>query len=734
LGVEIKEVVRTLRRRKGIILSSVMLLTSLAVLAGLQVTPKYTASALVMIDPRKSNVVDVESVIQGLGTDASTVESQIRVIGSRFQLERLAAELRVFEDPEFNVALRNSARMLPLGVTGPLKGLLEWVPNAWLVASGLAAEPLALAEGEVLLLQHEAAMEAFSRQFKVTPEGRSYVIKLTFTSEDASKSARVVNGAAGLYVKALREEKVERTERATKWLSRRLDELRHEVEVAEDAVEQYRISKGITEAQGVPLNEQRLFDLNKTLASLRADHAAMQAKLGQIRDMRSGGLRALEAVPEVLSSATIINLRERETQLLKEESDLRSTFGTRHPRILSLQQEKITLQRKIQAEVERIIKTIENQGEVAASRIKALEVELQSVAGGTTVDRAVAVKLRELERDADASRNLYNAFLQRYKETAEQRDIVEADAKVVSMATPPSKPSTPGAKLFGAVGFATSLMLGTFLALLVERFDTGLRSAKQVQQAVGLPLLGLVPRLKRLKRNQRPHCFVIGKPLSAYTESIRSIRTSLELTDPDDPPKVVLVTSSLPQEGKTTLSLSLAIFAANSGQRVLLLDADLRHPSVHRELGAAPAQGLVELIAGEKELDDVLVRSEETGIWHLPVKRQTTNPTDLLGSQRMRLLFAELRRRFDFVVVDSAPVLGVTDTKVVSRLADRVLFVTQWDKTGKDTALNALAHLREAKAHVAGVVLSQVDVRRHAQYGYCDVGQYYSKYHKYYVN
>ncbi len=226
----------------------------------------------------------------------------------------------------------------------------------------------------------------------------------------------------------------------------------------------------------------------------------------------------------------------------------------------------------------------------------------------------------------------------------------------------------------------------------------------------------------------------MAKPLSAYAESIRSIYTSLQLTDADNPPKVVLVTSSLPQEGKTTLSLSLAIFAANSGQRVLLLDADLRHPSVHRDLGAVPTQGLVELVAGEKELDDVLVRSEETGIWYLPIKRQTANPTDLLGSQRMKLLLAELRRRFDFVVVDSAPLLGVTDTKVISRFADRVLFVTRWDKTGKDTALNALAHLREAKARVAGVVLSQVDVRRHAQYGYGDVGQYYGKYQKYYVN
>jgi succinoglycan biosynthesis transport protein ExoP len=277
-------------------------------------------------------------------------------------------------------------------------------------------------------------------------------------------------------------------------------------------------------------------------------------------------------------------------------------------------------------------------------------------------------------------------------------------------------------------------MLGTLLALLLERLDSGMRSAKQVEQELGLPALGLVPRLERLKRNQKPHQYLLAKPLSAYAESLRAIYTSLQLSDVDSPPKVVLVTSSLPQEGKTTLSLSLATFAASSGQRVLLMDMDLRHPSVHRDLKVTPERGVVEYLAGEHELDQVVCQDEDSGVWYLPIKRQTANPTDLIGSRKMRELFRQLRESYDFVVVDSAPLLGVTDSKLVALLTDKVIFVSQWQKTTKDTAKNALANLREAKASIAGVVLSQVDVRKHAQYGYGDVGQYYGKYQKYYVN
>ncbi|MEK0082725.1 GumC family protein [Benzoatithermus flavus] len=733
-GIDIKDLLAILRRRRWVILSTILVLTTLAVLIGFQLTPKYTAKALVMIDPRQTKVVNVEQVLQGLGTDASTVETQIKVLKSRDLADRIMQKLDLYQDPEFNRALDRKAGDLALNVDGPFATVLGLLPKEWLIATGLADEPLDATAEAKPALEREAAIDKFDDNLKVTQEGRSYVIGLSFTSKDPEKAAKIVNTVAQTYVQDQIDTKRAATSKASGFLGERLQSLRDEVQKAEAAVQEFRKKNQLVSADGVSLKEKDLSDLSKALISARAELAEKQAKLKLVRDLRARGGEELDTVGDVIDSQVIINLRQQEAALTKEESELKTLYGEKHPRMQTLLTEKQNLQSKIAREVDRIAKSLENEVKVLASGVATIEGEINDLKKQTTADNEASVRLRELERQAQASRQLYESFLERFKETKEQQDIVEADSKVISVATPPDKPSTPGPVLFGAVGFTASAMLGTLLALLLERLDNGLRGAKQVEQLIGLPTLGLVPRLERLKRNQKPHNYLIAKPLSAYAESLRAIYTSLQLSDVDHPPKMVLVTSSLPQEGKSTLSLSLACFAANSGQKVLLMDVDLRHPSVHRDLGTQPTAGLIEYMAGEKTLDEVLVRDEASGIWYLPIKRQTANPTDLLGSQKMKQLLAELRERFDFIVLDSAPLLGVTDSKVVARLVDKVLFAVQWEKTSKDTVVNALAHMREAKASVAGVVLTQVDVRKHAHYGYGDVGQYYGKYQKYYVN
>ncbi len=730
-GLDLKQLFGILRRRRAVILSTVVLITTLAVLVGLLMTPKYTATALVMIDPRKEKIINVEEVLQGLNPDTYVVETQIKLIASRAHAEQVMERLRLFDDPEFNVAAREGSRELQLRFGGIWEKLANYLPEGLLVAVGIAEEPTREELALQPILAREAAIAAFLNNLRVRQEGRSYVIAISFTSVDPAKAARVANTVAQLYVESQRQAKVEATQEASSWLAERLETLRQEVVAKERAVEEFRARFGLVAAKGRTLTEQELADLNRELAQARADLAAKRAKLEQIRAMRGQGL---DAVADVIASPVIINLRQQEAMLLKTEAEMRTLYGEKHPKMQQLLNEKESLRRKIQDEVNRIIRNLQNEVNVAAARVRSLERDLDKLTNLTEEQRKKLVRLRQLEREAQASRQLYEAFLQRFKETREQAEVVKSDARVISEAAPPESPSTPGPTLFAAVGFVGSSMLGVLLALLLERLDSGLRSGRQIEAELGLPFFGLVPKLERLKRNQKPHQYLMEKPLSAYAEAIRSIFTSLQLSDVDEPPKLVLVTSSIPQEGKTTLAVSLAVFAARSSQRTLLMDLDLRHPSIQRELGFEPETGFVEYMAGERELEEVIRHHRETGVDYLPIRKQTPNPTDLLGSRKMKQLLAELKEKYDFVVIDSAPLLGVTDSRILARLADKVLFAVRWDKTDAETARNALDTLRDVRADIAGAVLTLVDVKKHAQYGYGDVGQYYGKYQKYYHN
>jgi capsular exopolysaccharide synthesis family protein len=317
----------------------------------------------------------------------------------------------------------------------------------------------------------------------------------------------------------------------------------------------------------------------------------------------------------------------------------------------------------------------------------------------------------------------------------EQQDLAEAGATVISSATAPSRPSFPQPKLMIAVGFTGSLMLGMLFAIAAESLESGLRSGRQVEQVLGIPHLGLVPKLSGLK-GEKPHQYLMKKPRSAYAEAVRAVQVGLHFSNPEQPPHVILVTSSLPGEGKTTLALSLATTAARSGHKSIVVDLDLRHPSVRRELGQAiSGPGLVEVVNGELTLDEVIYHDETVPNLHaITIGRSTSNPTDLLASPKLHALLTQLRSRYNYIILDAPPLLGLADTRIAARLADAVLFVVRWGKTNDEVAVNGIDSLLESRTTVAGAVLTQVDVRNHTKRAYGDAMQYYGKYEKYYVN
>jgi polysaccharide biosynthesis transport protein len=733
--IDLLNVVGMLRRRKWLIMLVTALGTAAAAFLGMKQTPTYTANAAVMIDPRQLQVTNVEEVISGYPVSTATMATQLGLLRSRDFIASVMADLNLFDDPEFNSALAAAAApkaALPAFLQ-PLERLLARLPDEWLIATGLADQPPPILESEAPGIARERAISSFVGDTVFLNDGQSYLIQIQFTSPDPDKAAVIANKIAERFVDDQLKGKLSATDKATGWLEQRLAELKVEVQRSDEAVTRFRIENNLADVAGASLNDQELAELNGQLIAARADLADRQAKLRLVRDLR-GSDAALESVSEVTNSPMVLRLREQVTELERQESELRTLYGERHPRMLQLRDEKAKVAAGIRGEVERVTRTLENDVRVASSRVASIEGALGGIKSQNTQDRAAGVQLAELERVALANRTLYEQLLQRFNETRDQQGILQADARVVAKAAPPAAPSSPGPKIFAAAGFTVSLLLGSLLAILLERLDRGLRSAREVETALGLTTLGLVPRLDRLRRNQRAHQYLREKPLSSYAEAIRGVLTALKLSNPQNPPKVVLVTSSLPEEGKTTFAVSLASLVARSQKRVLLIDLDLRHPSVHRELGWQVSAGLVEYMAGERTLQEVIHNDLETGLHFLPVKAHTTTPTDLLESDRMRQLLQVCRENYDLVVLDSAPVASVNDTKVAAVLADRVVFIVRWGKTIESAARDSLRSLREAGIEPAGAVLAQIDLRKHAQYRYGDIGQYYTRSRRYYVN
>lgn len=724
--LDLVKIFRSLRRRLSLIVSVTIGLTALVIVGVFQMTPLYTGSAQVMVDAQRNKIVDLDSVLSGLATDSATIDTEVEVLRSRAIAKRVVDKLNLTEDPLFNPALRKTSFLSSINPKA-------WISSLFASSSGDDGASDVQSPQEALLnnvVNQVLAGETVSRR------GLTYVIDVSFTSPSRVMAMQVANALADAYIVSQLEARFDATKQASDWLSSRLEELRHQLEASERAAEIYRTENGLQGSSGTTITEQQLSELNAQLILARADRAEKQAKYGRARQILTGG-GSIESVVDVLQSSVISNLRQQEAEIARKQGDLSSKYGPRHPAILNLESERRDLESQIQNEVKRIVASISNEALVADSRVRALEQSLDDLQKKTGQNNQANVRLNELEREATANRTLYESFLGRFKETTQQQDLQNSDSRIVAQATLPGAPSFPRKGLLSVMAFVFSLMIGVALAFLLEHLDNGIQTAAQVEGLLGLPLLVSVPKTPRAKgadgKPMLPQDYVIQKPLSAFSESLRGLRSALALSNVDKPPKIIVFTSAVPDEGKTTTAVSFARAAAHAGVKTVLVDCDLRHPSVHRALGIARVEnGLVECLAGRADIDEVIL--SDAGLDVLPVASGAANPPDLLGSAQMRRLLDQLRNSYDLVVIDSAPVLPVADTRVLALLADKTVFIVKWDETAADTAASAVKELRGFNIDLAGVALAQVDTAKLAKYGYGGGGYYYGKYRNYYAD
>lgn len=730
--IDIKALLRTVWRRRGVILGSIVLLCGLAVLWLVQITPRYTSTALMTIDPRTESVVDIEAVVSGLSPDTSVINTELDVLSSRRLVGKLVDTEGLLTDPEFNSALEPE---------NPLTRLLDpetYLSPEWLAALGLrTGEEETLSEAERREQERARVVDAVTEALRVSNPGLSYTIRIAFETESGKKSAALANALAKLYLTDQLEAKYEATERATNWLNDRIGSLRDRVREAELAVQSFREQNQIVQAsQDVTVLEQQLAELNSQLIEAETDLAEAEARYGQVRDMARRG--AIAALGDVLKSTLIQRLREQEAEVRRRQADVSSRYGNRHPDVAKVRAELSDIRGKIAEEVNKIVTSVGNEVQVARSRARSLQAKLDDLkAISATIDKA-RVQLRELEREADSSRTLLETFLSRFKETASQENLQQADARVISRAEVPVHPSFPNKKLILAVVFVLAVMVGLGLTFLLELLDHGYRTLDHLQKETHLKGLGMVPRLSRGElRGKTPIEYVLRSPTSAYAEALRSAHTTLTFGQAAMP-KTVVVTSTLPDEGKTTLGLSLARLLARAGnRRVLFVEADLRRGDIGGLVsrGQTQIQYVDDFLAGTvPKWKDCVVTDKGSNLDMILASGKCENAQALLHSEAMATLVRESRDDYDFIIYDSPPLLAVSDAILLSRQVDTTVMVVKWEATPREGVLTAISVLRKADVHVSGVVMTQVDAHRHARYGYRDNISYYKRYGHYYAN
>jgi polysaccharide biosynthesis transport protein len=729
-SLDLRRITATLRRRKIMIAAMAAIGTMLSAFYVSGLTPLYKAESIVVVEPERKKVVNIDQVAQNINPDWLTPVTEAAIIRSRDTALEVVERLDLVNHPAFNAALRP-----------PQPGTLE-IGKAWLARGltlvGIETEFAAKREPAAALaparsLEPEHLVGAFLGGLESIPVERSRLIKIVYTSTDPALAADAANAVAELYIEGQKKAKGQATTEANSWLDQRVREVHEQVIRAQQKRDEFRRQAGIIQLGDLSINAEQLAVVNSRLLEARTVRQQAEARYAQVAKLTRSGA-ALESVPEVLSSALIQNLRLQEIEAGRKIAELQTQFRDGHPKMVLAKAELADARAKLQSEVEKIASQLQHEVDLARSTEATLQAEVQRLQQQMEEQNDAKVTLDLLESELQASKQLYETLLARYKETEVQDSTVQRqDARIISTALPPGGPFYPQKKLLVGVAFAASLVIGVVLAIAIELLDYGFRSLSQIEALTGLPTLGMVPLIVRKEVNRRPHQLAVAKPGSVYGEAVRTLRTALILSDSERPPRTIVVTSSVPNEGKTSTALSIACQSAKSGQRCIILDCDLRQSSVHVHCDLPNRVGLADYLVGKARLEEVIEIDAVSGTHLIPAGARAPNPIDLLGSPQMRRLVKALSQSYDLVILDTPPVLAVSDALVMVRHVDATVFLIRWEKTRRQAAMSGLKLALEAGANLAGVVLSQVDVKRHAQYDYADSGYYYGGYNKYYT-
>jgi succinoglycan biosynthesis transport protein ExoP len=725
--LDIREYLRVLRKRKWTIITVFAIILVTATIHAFTATPIYEASTRLIIDKENPNVVSIQEVmaIDASGTDY--YQTQYKIIESRTVAREVISRLHLGESEEFFPKPKDD-------FISNLKRSFRETIASWRrsLVSLLRTEPGAGSETAEEYEPDSPLTSAFIGRINVRPIRSSRLVDVGFQARDPVLAARIVNTLADAYIDQNLATKLTAVQDAVRWLHGRIEQERAKVEKAEHSLLRYKEKHSIVtdfSSDVEKITAQKLAQLNTRVVEAESERVEAETRYEQAEAL-VGSPDMVDSIPEVLNNELIRQIKSMEVELYKRMSELSKKYGQKHPRMVAIESELSTLQKRKTQEVNRIIKSLRNEYKVALARERSVKDALAKQKKESLELNQKAIDYGVLRREAESARQMYEFLIKRFKETSLTEDMRTGNIRIVDRAEVPKYPVKPKRKLNILLGIIVGLVIGAGLAFFFEYLDNTIKDPEDLKQHVRIPYLGPAPLFSTEREgdpgeNGDSELVTLHSPKSTASESYRGIRTSILFSSAESAPQVVLMSSGGPKEGKTITTANLAITMAQADSKVIILDCDMRRPKMHKLFGVARDQGLSTLLVGSTDMEEAIVHTRIPNLDVIPCGPIPPNPSEMLGSSRMLTLLNDLRKHYAHILLDSSPCTAVTDAVVLSKSVDGVVLVIRAADTAREIVRNGVAQFEAVGAHILGAVLNAVDMGRDGYYYY----QYYYYYY-----
>ena len=720
--IDLRQYWRVLMNHKWGILGFSIIVTLLTTLVVFNITPIYKATTTLLIESQQTNVVSIQEVY-GLDGSSEYLLTQFEILKSRSLARKVILKLDLINHPVYNQAEdKLTDKVSFLADFNPKLLLAEYFPD--LFPASAADE--AVSDAAVI----EEMISAYLGNLSISPIRKTQLVRISFQSPSAKLAAIIANEVANTYIENNLAAKLELTVKATTWLNKQLKGQRVELTAAERRLQDYREQEKIVGKDGgLGIAEREIDLVSQKLIDAKRERLELKSLYDQIQKFGRKSSSKLQLIPSILSHPLVQSLKDVVAGVELRRSEVANRYGKKHPKMKAINSERSRAYSNLNRQIISIARGIENKYKVAVEAVQSLEDSLENTKSDMQQLSGKEYKLNELQQDVDTKRTLFEQFYTRFGETSATGDLKTANARITDLANPPLRPIKPNKKLIMALAFVVSFMFAVMVAFLLKTLDNTIKTSLEVESKLGELMLGLLPLLAVKKRQPHPsYTQYLDDPHSGYSESLRTIRTGVILSSLDQPYKIISVTSTTPGEGKTSSALGLACALAQVGS-VLLIDADMRRPSIHKALNLTDHKfGLSNLVAKTNSMEECIVTYEQGGFDVLPCGTLPPNPSELLSSQRFKDLLVGLGKIYDKIIIDTAPCQAVSDALVLAPMVDAYLYVVKADATTAQHAKNGLKRIRQVNGNIAGVILNQVDVKKAEQYYGEDHSGYYDNY------